>query len=57
MHVDVNTHSSWFSVPVFKCINHRVISFRDLYNATVEGKTIYVTDPKLSGIDFSVFEQ
>jgi hypothetical protein len=56
MYQDENTKSPWFKTPVFKCINQKVVSFIEIAISVSAGKFIYVADPKLSGIDFSVFD-
>jgi hypothetical protein len=56
MYQDENTNSPWFNTPVFRCVNQKVVSFNEILKMVSAGKFIYVTDPKLSGVDFSVFD-
>lgn len=56
MHQDKNTESPWFYTPVFKCVNQKLVSFTELQEYVLDGKLIYIADPKLTGVDFSVFD-
>jgi hypothetical protein len=56
MFQDENSNAPWYHAPVFKCINQKVISFNDIMDELAEGKFIYVTDPKITGIDYSIFK-
>jgi hypothetical protein len=53
---DENTNAPWFHAPVFKCVNHKVISFNDIMDELSDGSGLYVTDSKITGIDYSVFK-
>lgn len=55
MYQDENIKSPWFNTPVFKCVNQRVVSFNELADSVAAGRYIFMADPKLSGVDFSVF--
>lgn len=56
MFQDENTNAPWFHAPVFKCVDQKVISFNDIMDELADGNFIYVTDPKISGIDYSIFK-
>jgi len=45
----------WLNTPVLKCVNQKAVSFNDVSKAVAAGQSVYLADPKLNGIDFSVF--
>ena len=55
IYLDDQATKPWMDTPVLKCVEQKTVSFNELFKRVNNGQLIYLADPKLNGVDFSVF--